>query len=288
MPRVGMNPRRYETFKRPLPPALPVQASIVHLPDLTSEYHRRRLDIVRASMTSAVKRAGTPAYHVIWDNGSVPEIEQMAKALDVPLYVKAQNIGKQNAMIQLARMFPGALLAISDDDILHYPGWLAAQLRTFAAFEPYVGLLSGVTTRFYMQGHLTHAFEWAREFGGEIDRDSDEYDRVKKWDVQHGISIGHDAKQVPTHLIQARVVRVARLGEAAYIGGSHCQFVTRPEYLLKFLRPTQRYMEPLSPFDGMYDEHKLVRLLTAERTARHIGNVANDFDMQEITEALNE
>jgi len=288
--RVGINPLREEVIPYKLPPDVPVVAVITHLPRLEDEYHEHRLGIVLDAVSSAHINANIAHHFVIWDNGSAPYVKDTLcnyvfdTMKDYPFskqIILSDNIGKQNAINALLSMYHGSIVAISDDDILHYPNWLAPQIEILKAF-PDVGLVSGCVTRHYMKYNHLHAWNWANKNNVHVI----ENEIPIEWDYQHGESIGK-TKEFTDHIAQRVMPCTIRYNEVtARIGGNHCQFVGYADTLLPFLPRTNRYMEPLYPFDIRVDGAKLLRLLTVDRKTRHLGNVLNDEDREEIEEVL--
>lgn len=277
--RTALNPLREEKIKHPLPPDIPVVAVITHLPSLKDEYHRDRLEIIYTAIRSATKNAGEDHCFVVWDNGSVFELlDELMGWPWINQIIASNNIGKQNAINAIYGMFSGSIVSISDDDILHYPGWLKSQIEILQAFDN-VGLVSGATNRYYMRYPHLYAYH------------NDEYKKKavstpKKWDVEHGISIGKEPYM--TAAITGNVIpyQVESNGVKAIVGGSHCQFTGCADVLRPLLPRTDRYMEPLYPFDIRVDKAGLYRFLTPERTTRHLGNRLTDEDRQEIERVL--
>lgn len=269
MPRIGNNPLRNQKIPNKLPPSIPVVCIITHLPDETG-YHEKRLEIVTKSIMMAVKNAGHPAYWMVWDNGSCGALRDYLHFIGLDLFVQSANVGKLNAVGTVLRMFPGSIVGISDDDMIYYPGWLDIQVKTLLAHK--AALVSGATTKFHMK--LQH--------GGDEEPDND---FPIAWDLDFGRSLGHDDKII--HEIHNNYTARYRTADGirAYRGGAHCQFVCHADTIAPYCKPTNRYMEPLAPFDRALEADGVLRLLTSPRTSRHIGNTMTDYDRREI-EAL--
>jgi glycosyltransferase involved in cell wall biosynthesis len=277
--RVGMNPMREEVIPRKLPPNVPVVAVITHLPSLDDEYHKHRLEVAKASIMSARNNAGS-CFFVVWDNGSCYKLTEFLRGLCPDNLILSANVGKQSAINALCSMYHGSIIAISDDDILHYDNWLAPQIEILKAF-PDVGLVSGCVTRHYMK--YTHLYAWEFAKNNQFAQISE---TPLEWDHQHGESIGK-SRRFTDHIIQGVTPCTIKYNDVtARIGGNHCQFVGYADVLKPFLPRTDRYMEPLYPFDLRVDNAKLLRLLTVDRKTRHLGNVLSDEDREEIKEVL--
>lgn len=280
MPRKGMNPLREKEIEYKLSPDIPVVAVITHLPNLEG-YHKDRLDIVFNAVISAWNNCKTDAWFVLWDNGSCWDWTSRFPALPYDQIIFSKNIGKQNAINALCNMYHSSIIAFSDDDILHYPNWLEPQIEVLKTY-PSVGLVSGCVTRHYMKYHHLYAWQWCAQNDVLIRID----DTPREWDQQHGESIGKPKNiaasmvgKVPATIIEYNNVK-------ARIGGNHCQFVGYADTLKEFLPRTDKYMEPLYPFDIRVDDAKLLRLLTKDRLTRHLGNVLSDEDRKEIKNVI--
>ena len=266
--RQGMNPLRQKIIDKPFPPAVPVVAVITHLPD-EGGYHKERYKIVRESLLQAHKLAGVPHWFVVWDNGSCKEFTDFLNdVVEADAIILSKNIGISNAMRSVLSMYQDCIVALSNDDIYYEQDWLKSQIEILTTY-PNVGTVSGVTTRFYM-GKGTGATErWARQAGVRVSGK----DIPPQWDEEHGMSIG---KARHAHLqefgkIQAPLIEYN--GIKAIIGGNHCQFTCYASRIQSLIQPSNRYMEQLFPLDLKIDAVGYLRLLTPERTAKHIGNV---------------
>ena len=279
--REGLNPLRDERLDFMIPPDVPVVAIITHLPKLQG-YHEYRLEIVQAAIESAYQNAGVDHHFIVWDNGSCDELRARLY-LDSNKYnvIFSPNIGKMNAINRIYGMYNGSVISISDDDILHYPGWLQPQIDVLEAYD--AAMVTGCVTRHYMKYKHLYGFRWARENRVRLEVDGDV---PLKWDLQHGESIGKDAefsKMIYQHIPATRMVYN---GVVARVGGCHCQFLGRADTLRPFFPITDRYMQPLYPVDIAIDEARLLRLMTENRLTRHLGNRLTDEDRKEINDVV--
>lgn len=275
--RQGMNPLRTTKISKLLPPAVPVVAVITHLPHYNG-YHRERFEIVIQSARQAKERVGMDCYFVVWDNGSDDHIKNwLIDTLKPDMLILSENIGIANAMRRILCMFSDSIVALSNDDIFYEQGWLKSQIEILKAY-PNVGTVSGVTTRFYM-GKATHSTErWVMDnkvmvHGAVV---------PPLWDEQHALSVGkarhaaiHEFGNMQAPLISYNDVK-------AVIGGNHCQFVCYADRILPLLPNDDMYMTKLFPFDIRVNDAGLLRLLTPQRTARHVGNVLSDEDRKAL------
>ena len=155
--RVGNNPLRGQRVTGYAPVIL---SAITHLPNQEG-YHERRLEVVKRSLTTMRKHASGDFEVLIWDNGSCSALLSWLRRYYKPDYlVESKNIGKTSARASIARMLPeNTLIALGDDDIYYYPGWLEAHLEIIDTY-PNVGTVSGwpVRTQFRFHNHSTIDF----------------------------------------------------------------------------------------------------------------------------------
>ena len=288
MPRVGMNPNREKPFSGKLPPAILAVCVVVHLPD-TNEYHKQRPAIVEASLATARKHAGTDHVLTVWDNGCGTVGKKIIAAARPDVVITSENIGKLNAWKHLLRMYIDGIVSIADDDILYYPGWLAEQVRVLEAYDNRpdawkVASVTGVVTKQNAQTQCAKTWEWANANAAVFDRKGD---IPNLWDAQHGMSCGRDRKSAEKYQVSNHIADVAYNGVRARVCGGHTQFVCRAATIEPVIPFTDRLMMPtFMLFDSTLDSHGLLKLATWERTARHLGNVLNDDDKEEIEELL--
>jgi hypothetical protein len=272
-----MNPNRTKTLDHKIPPDVPVIAVITHLP-CESEYHEKRREIVEAAVLSAKKNAGIDAHFVIFDNGSHYDLQRWLVDLHPDRLILSRNVGKMNAVHALCSMYPGSIISISDDDILHYKNWIQPQINILKAFRAF--LVSGVTTRHYMK--YQHLVGYGDMLGIAAADATSEIETPLEWDIQHGYSIGKDPRISRDMQRVVRPLMLHKDGVSALVGGNHCQFVGYADGLRQFFVKTDMYMQPLYPVDCAIDGAGYLRLLTPERRARHLGNVLSNDDVKEI------
>lgn len=270
--RTTQNPLRGSRANVANPKA--VVCSIVHLPDLTSEYHRQRFDVVKLSLTSMAKYCGS-AEVMVWDNGSCPEfVDWLQKVYRPDYYMQSKNIGKQSARANVMHMFPPkTIIGISDDDMLFYPGWFDASVDLLKNF-PNVGVVSAYPVRTQFRWGCQNTIRWAWKHARV------EYGRFipAEWDRDFCTSIGRDYQ---SHVEMCdkmgdQEVRIAFDGRSAYATGHHCQFIAYNDRLAKFCQWNETAMGEEKSFDISIDNAGLLRLTTIDRYARHIGNVLDD------------
>lgn len=271
--RQGMNPNRKAVLNRPTPPELPIVAVVTHLPD-NDGYHRERFDIVLESIRQARELAGCDHWLTVWDNGSCGEMRAGFWSLgkDVNI-IFSKNIGISNAMRRLLWMYSDSIVALANDDIFYEQDWLVKQTEILKTY-PNVGTVSGITTRYYMGKAVMSTEAWAKQNGVPVTG----LDIPPIWDEQHGLSIGKARHEHLQAFGTQRAPLLEHNGVKAIIGGNHAQFVCYASRIAPLIPHSKRLMERLFPFDMMVDAVGLLRLLTPERTARHIGNVLTESE----------
>lgn len=266
--RVGTNPLKGRQCHATTPVVL---TAITHLPFIEG-YHAQRLEVVKLCLQSM--RMHAPDRDVaVFDNGSCRELTDWLRESYHPTYLTlSPNIGKMAARSALLRMFhPETIVAISDDDILFYPGWLDASMSVLETY-PNVGVVSGYPIRTHFRWGCQKTIEWGKKHANaRMGRFIPEI-----WERQFAESIG---RPWLTHLMTS-ANDYDWIGEykgvEAYLTGHHCQFVCYCGRLQPFTNWTHESLPDEKPFDIAIDHAGLLRLTTAMRYTRHIGNVVDE------------
>jgi hypothetical protein len=100
----------------------------------------------------------------------------------------------------------------------------------------------------------------------------------------HASSLGDDEERARAFYAENEAHAITFKGESYYIGSSHFQFVARKEALqsitpIAFTRP----MGEVRQLDTLINEKGYLRLCTAERYVRHMGNTLPE-DMKSLVE----
>ena len=270
--RIGSNPL-HDARVKGFPPV--VACVITHLPHRDG-YHAKRLEVIQACISSMTKGApGVPL--VVWDNGSHPVLKEWLKSLHPYLLIESANVGKSSARAALFRMFPpSTLVAMSDDDILFYPGWLDAEAEVLTTF-PCVACVTGNPIRTSFRWGCENTIKWMSDHGIlETGRFiPDEYER------DFCDSIGRVYESHRKNTAAEQDYRGVYNGIYAYATSHHCQFIATSGHILPALRYDDAAMADEKPFDMALDRIGL-RLSTVKRYSRHIGNVLHDELRKEI------
>jgi hypothetical protein len=272
--RIGNNPLKSATIP---PPARVVVLVITHLPEMESDYHRGRFNVLKRSVTSMIENIGVKDCDFIaWDNGSCQQVRDWLDGQFCKRFLSC-NIGKTNALKSVMRMLPeGTILAYGDDDIEYFPGWLAPQIEILETF-PNVGTVTGWPVRLMGAwgeiGTLTWANQHALVEAGKF--------IPSEWDQDYCSSIGRDYESYKTHVWGIQDSRITYKGVSAYAMSQHAQFVCYPERVEPLIPWTGAAMANEISFDKAVDTAGLLRLATVERLTRHLGNVLESIPQGE-------
>jgi hypothetical protein len=278
--RIGINPARGKTSS--YHPKQVTVAMLTYIPSLEG-YFENRLDILKLEFSSLQAHTSRPYDFYVFDNGSCAPVvdylrsQQKIGLVDM-LMLSAQNIGKIGALRILFSAAPGRLIAYSDDDIFYYPGWLEAHLEVMNGY-PKAGMVSGLPIR-NASGHAMQSLEElaAKQDGTiRIERKRQIQD---EWEIDWALSTGRDPI---AHLDQTAhqldmVLRIQKAGGEGMLeavgGANHFQFLTPKSVILEALPKewSGKLMGSMIELDEAVDQMGYLRLSTAERYTRHLGN----------------
>jgi glycosyltransferase involved in cell wall biosynthesis len=278
--RIGVNPARGGiTHYRPASVSVAV---LTYIPSLEG-YFEQRLEVLKLVLASLEAHTSSPHDLFVFDNGSCESVVDYLRSLRLGgrldyLLLSQRNIGKIDALKILFQATPGEWIAYSDDDILFYPGWLEAQLEVMERFSQ-VGMVSGVPVR-NAAGHASSSLERlaaSAPTGIEVVRERRIPD---EWEEDWAFSTGRDpqahlqATQDQLDLV-FKAENPSGLGIVEAIGAAnHFQFLARKQTILKAL-PVEwsgKLMGSMIELDQAIDQLGLLRLSTARRYTRHLGN----------------
>jgi glycosyltransferase involved in cell wall biosynthesis len=228
---------------------------------------------------------------LVFDNGSCPVVVDylldMQRAGHIDYLIRAkQNIGKIDALRILFNAASGKIIAYSDDDILFYPGWLEAHLEILDHF-PLAGMVSGVPVR-NATNHARRSLDALSAETNPLLRILQERRIPDEWEIDWAISTGRDPHQYLAEtrdqmdlVLQHDVDESHRL--EAIGGANHFQFVTPKEVILQALPPdwTGKLMGHMIELDEAIDDLGYLRLSTAKRYTRHLGNALSEDVLRE-------
>lgn len=276
--RVGHNPMMNSPAE-PMPPI--VAAVIVHLPKLTG-YHEQRMPVVQACLQSMRKHAGQDAPVLVWDNGSCSALRDWLHDEFNPEYlVHSPNVGKSSARASILHMLPETtVVALSDDDMLFYPGWLPAHLQILQRW-PQVGAVSGWPVRTSLQDSLSATVQWAEKSAIVKRGNLIPGNELRDFAVSIGIEKpGEFTRSVAT----VDDILIEHLGLRAYANAQHCQFACYAGRIAPLCHWERAAMLNEKPFDAAINAAGLLRVTTEKRYTRHLGNVIDEASWSEIRE----
>jgi glycosyltransferase involved in cell wall biosynthesis len=292
MTRIGINPARGLTTS--YRPARVTVAVLTCIPSLDG-YFENRLEVLKLVLASLKAHTSLPHDLFIFDNGSCGTVVDYLVSLQrsgqiADLLLSQRNIGKIDALRILFNAAPGELIAYNDDDILYYPGWLEAHLDVLESF-PLAGMVSGVPVR-NAAGHATHSLESfvARDLPGI----SVCHERriLDAWEADWALSTGRDP-QAHLQATQDQLDLVLKAKKAdgsaaveAIGAANHFQYLTLRQVILQALPGnwTGKLMGSMIELDEAVDNLGYLRLSTASRYTRHLGNKISDEVRREATE----
>ena len=277
MARFGVSPTRNKVSE--YRPAKVTAAVLVYIPQ-SEGYYRHRLDVLRLNLESLIQTSAGECDLLVFDNGSSQEVVDYLQSLHQAgkidlLMLSSRNLGKIGALQLMFNAAPGEYIAYCDDDILFYPGWLQAHLEVFDAF-PNVGVVSGLPVR----DAARHAVGSNQQF---VDSNpaglSVKFERwiEEDWDLDWAESTGRDLEQHREAFKDFQDPLWEMSGVKAFPAANHFQFVARKDVILKALPEewSGRLMGRMVELDQAIDAQGCLRLSTAGRYVRHIGNVVS-------------
>jgi len=276
MPRIGINPSRGQ--KLDFKPARTTVAVLVYAPHQAG-YFQNRLDVTRMTIESILANTREPFDLLVFDNGSCPEMVDYLKALEAEgkidyLILSKRNIGKLNALKIIFNSAPGEIVAYTDDDVFHLPGWLAEHLKVIDTF-PNVGAVTG----FYIRQRVAMSSESTLAF---VNRPEMETERgllmPRKWEEEYLINSGRTWERYEQEVAGIEDIIVTYHGLQAWVSAHHfqmvCPKVVIQEVLSEMLPEgwSEDIMGRMVEMDDRMDAKGYLRFCTREQTVRLMGN----------------
>lgn len=277
MGRFGVSPTRGK--QSDYRPARVTVAVLTFIPELEG-YYRHRLDVLRACLESILRNTGSEYDLMVFDNGSCDEVvsylseQQQSGKIDI-LMLSSRNLGKIGALQVMFNAAPGELIAYCDDDILFYPGWLAAHLEVIDTY-PNVGMVSGLPVRNAAKRSVESNQAYIEQEPPGLTMETQRW-IPDDWEQDWARSTGRD---VEAHLESQRDQKDQRLslnGIEAYPAANHFQYLAPRQMLLQAIPQewSGRLMGKMVELDQAIDRQGGLRLSTTQRYVRHIGNVVS-------------
>lgn len=284
MARLGTNPSRGKTLDF-IPPRVTV-AVLVYEPNQTG-YFQHRLDVTRLTLASIIKNTRRPFELLVFDNGSVPEMTDHLKALQAAgqidtLILSKQNIGKLNALWRITQLAKGEIIAYSDDDVYHLPGWLPAHLQILDTY-PNIGAVTGFYIKQRVDMSSEKTLEWAKEaeHNGTISAERGQL-IPRKWEEEYMDNSGRTEEHYQGEIAGLEDVVLDYNGLKAWVSAHHFQVLSPKRVFIEVLSEmldngwSDQLMGRMVEMDDRMDQKGYLRLTTYEQTMRLLGNAIDD------------
>jgi len=280
MPRIGINPSRGQTLD--FKPARTTVAVLVYAPHQAG-YFQNRLDVTRMTIESILANTQEPFDLMVFDNGSCPEMVDYLKALESEgkidyLILSKRNIGKLNALKIIFNSAPGEIVAYTDDDVFHLPGWLGAHLKIIDTF-PNVGAVTG----FYIRQRVAMSSESTVAFVNQPEMETERGLLMpRKWEEEYLINSGRTWERYEQEVAGIEDIIVTYQGLQAWVSAHHFQMVCPKAVVLEVLDEmlpegwSEAVMGRMVEMDDRMDAKGYLRFCTREQTVRLMGNAISE------------
>jgi hypothetical protein len=280
MARIGINPSRNKTLD--FSPARVTVAVLVYAPHQAG-YFQHRLDVTRLTLESIITNTKEPFDLLVFDNGSCPEMVTYLQelydrgAIDYLLLSK-KNIGKLNALKIIVNSAPGEILAYSDDDVLHLPGWLTEHLKIIDTY-PNVGAVTGFYIRQRVAMSSNSTIDFARQ-AGLISQQG--LLMPIKWEEEYIENSGRSWETYQSEVAGIEDIILNYKGLEAWVSAHHFQMVCPKIVLQEILTEmlpggwSEQIMGRMVEMDDLMDSKGYLRLCTRQQTMRLLGNAISD------------
>ena len=280
MPRIGMNPSRGR--KLDIRPARTTVAVLVYAPHEVG-YFEHRLAVTRMTIESIITNTREPFNLLVFDNGSMPEMVAYLQGLYDEgkidyLILSKENIGKLNALQIIFNTAPGEIVAYTDDDVFHLPGWLGEHLKIIDTF-PKVGAVTGfyIRQRVAMSSESTLAF--VNQSGIETQRG---LLMPHKWEEEYMVNSNRTQERYDLEVAGIEDIIVKYKGLEAWVSAHHFQMVcpkTVIQNILGEMLPegwSEDVMGRMVEMDDRMDAKGYLRFCTRQQTVRLMGNAISE------------
>ena len=280
MPRYGMNPSRGQSVD--YQPARTTVAVLVYAPHQVG-YFQDRFEVTRLTIESILKNTHEPFDLLVFDNGSSPEMVSYLQsrynegAIDY-LILSRENIGKLNALNIIFKAAPGEIVAYTDDDVFHLPGWLKAHLDIIDTY-PNVGAVTG----FYIRQRVQMSSESTLAFVNQPGMDTQRGLLMpRKWEEEYLVNSGRTWERYASEVAGIEDIIVSYHGLEAWVSAHHFQMVcpkTVVKDVLADMLPegwSDQLMGRMVELDDRMDAKGYLRFCTREQTVRLMGNAISE------------
>lgn len=280
MPRIGMNPSR--GVKLDFTPARTTVAVLVYVPHQAG-YFQNRMDVTKMTLRSILANTEESYDLLVFDNGSSPEMVNYLQELYQNgsidyLFLSERNIGKLNALNMIFNIAPGEIVAYSDDDVLHLPGWLGKHLEIIDTF-PDVGAVTG----FYIRQRVAMSSESTLQFANQPDVEAERGLLMpRKWEEEYLINTGRTWERYEEEVRGIEDIIVKYNGLEAWVSAHHFQMVCPKAVVKEVLADmlpdgwSDQVMGRMVELDDRMDDKGYLRFCTREQTMRLMGNAISE------------
>ena len=280
MPRIGINPSRGQMLD--FAPARTTVAVLVYAPHQAG-YFENRLNVTRLTIESILANTGEPFDLLVFDNGSCPEMVAYLQGLfeqgSIDYLICAQkNIGKLNALKMIFDSAPGEIVAYTDDDVFHLPGWLKAHLEIIDTY-PNVGAVTG----FYIRQRVTMSSETTLAFANQTEIETQRGLLMpRKWEEEYVVNTGRTWDHYASEVEGIEDILITYKGLEAWVSAHHFQMVTPKKVVGEILTEmmpagwSEQVMGRMVEMDDRMDAKGYLRLCTREQTVRLMGNAISE------------
>jgi len=280
MPRIGQNPSRGQTLD--FTSARTTVAVLVHAPHQAG-YFQNRIDVTRMTIASILANTHEPFNLLVFDNGSCQEMVAYLQglydqgAIDY-LILSKRNIGKLNALKIIFDTAPGEIVAYSDDDVFHLPGWLKPHLEIIDTY-PKVGAVTGFYIRQRVAMSSESTIKFANHPGFETQRG---LLMPRKWEEEYVSNSGRSWVQYESEIAGIEDIILKYQGVEAWVSAHHFQMVCPKAVVQEILAEmlpggwSDQIMGRMVEMDDRMDAKGYLRLCTRQQTVRLMGNALSE------------
>ena len=270
--RIGVNPEIDKKIASDAYHRVIIPIYVPHFDD----YFKNGLEVTKLCLESVIKTSHEQCRITVVNNGSCSRVSEYLQELYNSgridqLVLQKENLGKVDAMMQIARTASEPLITLSDGDVLFLDGWIQATEKVFESF-PEAGMVSpvphGTTYGQYTTNTLFDAF-----FKGllEFRSVSDPGDMLR-----FAESIGRGDSMYEKDICLKYQLTVNRNDQTAVVGCGHFVATMRRE-VFEYAPNENSKLAYASDADREYidipnEKAGLWRLATTGNYAYHMGN----------------
>ncbi|HVP21140.1 MAG TPA: glycosyltransferase [Anaerolineaceae bacterium] len=285
--RIGQNPAKQKIAAYE-PKRLGI-ASLIFIPHLEG-YYAQVLKILELQLKSLRVNTSEPFDMLVFDNGSIPEVQQKLQELQRSglidwLILSNSNLGKTGALNWILAAMPNEIIGFTDSDVYFRPGWLEESLKRLNG-SALVGVVTAQPCFADVLNGEERAFSSLSENGIEIQNYW-----PPNWAVQefvHGLGGSEEMLQrflkTPLHAVEFGDDKIK-----AVLGASHMQFILRRELARSVIPLPAQFglsAEEDRVFNQRVDAEGFLHVSLPEPLVVHMGNALDEHLEEEIRRQL--